>query len=45
MSGLVERTIGHLRRHGPWRALRHAIVQYGLFQGSKKILRFLPEAD
>jgi len=45
MSTLAERTVGHLRRHGLWRAVRHACVQYGLFRLSKKLLPWLPEAD
>lgn len=45
MSTLAKRTVGHLQRHGPWRALRHAVVHYGLFLLSKKLLPWLPEVD
>lgn len=45
MNPLLERGIGHFRRHGGLRAIRHGFVHYGLRPLVKTVLPWLPEAD
>jgi hypothetical protein len=45
LLALLERGVGHFRRHGALAALRHGFVHYGLFPLARASRRVAPEAD